>query len=108
MPAAPATARARTVRPWRSSIHLAKDGIDRAHDRDDVGDLVAGNDVRQDREVRERRAAPLHAVRLRGAVADHVAAHLAARPFDASVGLALRNPDLRYRLELGPRRGWSR
>src|ERR1700674_3250997 len=50
------------VRRWghsSSSVDFPEDGIDGAHDRDDVGDLVARDDVRQERQVRERGAAPL-------------------------------------------------
>src|SRR2546428_1531879 len=47
------------AQPWRasgsaevaSSIHFPEHRIDGAHDRDDVGDLGADQDVRQDREV---------------------------------------------------------
>src|SRR5262249_22204031 len=42
-------------------------------------------------------------VRLRSAVADHVAADLAARALDARVALALGHPHLRDRLDAGPR-----
>ena len=65
-----------------SSVDLAEDWVDRAHDRHDVGHLVPGHDVRQDREVREGRAPPFQAIRLGPAVADDVAADLAARAFD--------------------------
>src|SRR5215831_13068516 len=34
-----------------SPVDFSEDGIDRAHDRDDVGHLVAGHDVGQHREV---------------------------------------------------------
>src|SRR5262249_26411660 len=87
-----------------SPIHLAEYRVHRAHDGDDVGDLVTGNDVRQDREIREGCAAPLHTVGLGPAVADQVAADLAARPFDSRVALALWNTDLPDRLNPGPRR----
>src|SRR5688572_24766423 len=87
-----------------SSIDLAEDGIDGAHDGHDVRHLVAGHDVRQDREVRERGAAPFHAVRLGAAVGNQVTAHLAARALHAHVRLPLRNARLGHRLEPRPRR----
>src|SRR4030095_8258292 len=93
--------------PNSSPIHLSKHGIDGTHDRDDVGDLMPGNDVRQDRQVRERGAAPLHAIWLRAAVGNHVGANLATRPFDACVRFALGDSDLRDRLQRGTRRDWS-
>src|SRR6266513_335097 len=74
---------------WWLPINLAEDGIHRAHDRDDIRHLVARDDVRQHGEVREGRAAPLHPVGLGAAVADDVAADLAARPLDTRVPLAL-------------------
>src|SRR4051812_14596265 len=37
----------------RSPVHLAEHRIDRAHDRDDVRDAGAGQDVRQDRQIGE-------------------------------------------------------
>src|SRR5215204_888984 len=74
VPATLADPTAPGTRKLRSPIHLAEDGIDRAHDRDDVGDARAGKDVRQHREIRERRAAPLHAIRLVAAVGDQVTA----------------------------------
>src|SRR5438067_10837827 len=77
-----------------SPVDLAEDGIDGAHDGHDVGHLVTGDDVGQDREVRERGAAPLQAVRLGAAVGDDVAAELPARPFHARVALALGDPHL--------------
>src|SRR5262249_36844376 len=75
----------------------------RAHDGDDVGDFVAGDDVGQDREIREGRAAPLHAVGLGAAIADDVAADLPTRAFDPRVPLALGDADLTDRLHAGPR-----
>src|SRR4051812_17522002 len=75
-----------------SPIHLSKHGIHRPHDRHDISDLMARDDVRQHCEVREGGAAPLHAVRLGAAVRDHVAADFAARSLDARIGLALGNP----------------
>src|SRR5690349_19294885 len=69
----------------RSSVYFTKDGIDGAHDGHDVGDLHAGQDVRQHREVGERSAAPLEPVGLRPAVGDELTADLAARALDASV-----------------------
>src|SRR6266508_4149220 len=69
------------VRGWvdlPSPVDLAEDGVDRAHDGDDVGDLVTRDDVRQEGQVRERGAAPLHPVGLGRAVCDEVAADLAA------------------------------
>src|SRR6266478_2761795 len=68
-----------------SPVDLAEDRVDRAHDRHDVGDLVSGHDVRQHREIRERRASPFQSVRLGPAVAHDVAPDLAARAFDARV-----------------------
>src|SRR6266511_1059572 len=96
--------------PWfaaarcgRSSVDFAEHGVHRAHDRDDVRNLVAGNDVRQDGKVREGGAPPLHAVWLRAAVAHDVAADLATRPLHARVALAFGHPDLPDRLHPRPR-----
>src|SRR5438067_4660573 len=85
------------------AVDLAEDGVDGAHDRDDVGDLAARDDVRKDREVRERRAADLHAIRFRSAVAHDVEADLAARALDARVAFALRHAHLPDRPHAGPR-----
>src|SRR5574341_2536677 len=87
-----------------SPIHLTEHRVDRAHDGDDVGDLVAGNDVREHREVRERRATPLQAVGLGPPVADEVAADLAARPLDPRVPLTLGYAHLPHGLHPGSRR----
>src|SRR4029453_5440329 len=46
------------------TVDFTEHRIDGAHDGDDVGHLVAGDDVGQHREVREGSAAPLHAIRL--------------------------------------------
>src|SRR5882672_3230778 len=89
------------VRGWihsASTVDLAEDGVDRTHDGDDVGDLVARDDVWQEGQVRERGTAPLHAVRLGRAVGDQVAADLAARALDAGVRLALGDAHLPHRL----------
>src|SRR5439155_463545 len=77
-----------------SSVDLAEHRVDGAHDRDDVRHLVAGDDVRQHREVREGGAPPLEAIGLRAAVADEVAADLAARAFHPRVAFALRHSHL--------------
>src|SRR5438309_1890047 len=87
-----------------SSVDLAEHRVDGAHDRDDVRHLVAGDDVRQHREVREGGAPPLEAIGLRAAVADEVAADLAARAFHPRVAFALRHSHLTDRLHAGPRR----
>src|SRR5580765_8981655 len=88
----------------RSTVDFPEYRIDRAHDRHDVGYLVPGHDVRQDREVREGRAPPFQPIRLGSAVADDVASDLAARAFDPRVALALGHPDLGDRLHARPRR----
>src|SRR5206468_3347459 len=72
-----------------SSVDFPEHRVDGAHDRDDVRDLVAGDDVRQHGEVREGGAPPLEAIGFRAPVADDVAADLATRPFHARVALAL-------------------
>src|SRR6188472_1804287 len=82
-----------------SPIDLAENRVHRSHDRDDVRHLVPGNDMRQHGKIGERRAAPLHAIRLRAAVGNEVTANLAAWPLDARVGLAFRNTNLRHRFE---------
>src|SRR4029453_3749843 len=46
------------------TVDFTEHRIDGAHDGDDVGHLVAGDDVGQHREVREGCAAPLHPIRL--------------------------------------------
>src|SRR6266498_52922 len=69
--------RGRGNRRKASSVHFSEHGVDGAHDGDDGGDLAADEDVRQDGEVGEGGAAPLHPVGLRAAVGEEVAAHLA-------------------------------
>src|SRR5689334_8358278 len=91
----------------RSSVDFTKDGIDGAHDGHDVGDLHAGQDVREHREVGERSAAPLEPVGLRPAVGDEITADLAARALDAPVALALRDAHLAHGLDARPRRDGS-
>src|SRR5258707_2465883 len=93
--------RAYRTRDVMSAIHLAKHRINRPHDRDDIRDFVARNDVRKDRQVGEGGAPPLHPIGLRTAVRDQVAADLAAWSLDARVALALRHPGLRDRLQRG-------
>src|SRR2546430_17107744 len=85
------------------AVDLAEHGIDGAHDGDDVGDLVAGDDVREDGQVGERGSAPLHPVGLGAAVGDEIAADLAAGALDARVGLALGYAHLPHRLDAGAR-----
>src|SRR5262245_34755326 len=89
------------------AVHLAEHGIDRTHDRHHVRYLVPGHDVGQDGQVRKGRPPPLHAVRLRPAVAHDVAADLAPRALHPRVALALRNSDLSDRLHARPRRDRS-
>src|SRR5437016_2982990 len=71
------------------AVDLPEHRIDGAHDRHHVGDLVAGDDVRQHGQVAEGGAAPLQAVRLGPAVGHQVAAELAARALHPRVALAL-------------------
>src|SRR5216683_3061548 len=85
------------------AVDLAEDGVDGAHDGDDVGDLVAWDDVREDGKVGERGPAPLHPVGLGAAVGDEIAADLAAGALDARVGLALGDAYLPHRLDAGAR-----
>src|SRR5512140_1486435 len=74
-----------------SPIHFPEHDVDRAEDRDDVGDETALQQPREDLQVVERRAAHLRAERVRAAaVADHVDADLTLARLDRVVGLALR------------------
>src|SRR5262249_601262 len=87
-----------------SSVYFSEDGVDGAHDRDHVGDLVAGHDMREDGKVGERRAPPLQTVRFRPALPDAVPPALAPGAFDPGVALAFRHAHLRDRLHARPRR----
>src|SRR6266404_2503558 len=81
-----------------SPVDLAEHRVDRPHDRDHVRHLAADENVRQDREIREGGAAPLHPVGLGAAVGDEITAHLAPRAFDPRIRLSLGNADLAHGL----------
>ena len=66
----------------RSPVDLAHHGVERADDRDHVGDQRVGHARRRRLERDERRRAELDPPRLRAAVGDDVAAELAARRLD--------------------------
>src|ERR671927_1622655 len=74
-----------------SAIHLPHDGVERADDRDQVGDERVAHAGRGRLQRDERRRAELDAPRLRPAVGDDVAAELAARRLDRDVDLAFRH-----------------
>ena len=88
----PGTSRARpgSRRTGRASpVDLAHHGVERADDRDHVGDQRVGHARRGRLQRDERRRAELDAPRPRAAVGADVAAELAARRLDREVDLAL-------------------
>src|SRR5205807_6501978 len=70
-----------------SSVDFAHIYVDGAEDGDEVGDLPAAGHQRQRPEVDERRAAPLHPLRVDGAVGLHVAADRTLGSLHLDVGL---------------------
>src|SRR5205807_2850107 len=75
-----------------SPIHLAHHGVERADDRDQVGDEGVAYTGRGRLERDEARRPELHAPRFRPPVRDEEAAELPSRRLDRRVDLALGHP----------------
>src|SRR6185295_10046731 len=86
------------------AIDFAEHDVDRAQDRDQVGDEVVLADLGHDGEVDEARSPHLAARGDLRAVADDVEAKLAAGILDGRVGLAHRGLDLAQVRRVLPRR----
>src|SRR5919205_4575160 len=90
VPAAPARPDAEIASDV-SAIHLPHDGVERADDRDQVGDERVAHAGRGRLQGYEARRAELHAPGSRAAVGDDVTAELTPGRLDRDVDLALRH-----------------
>src|SRR5947209_4882128 len=76
---------------WTLSVDLPENDVERADDRNHVGEHVAAAHGVDGFEEIEARSANLAAIGLVGAVGDEVDAELAFRRLDGGVGLAARH-----------------
>src|SRR4051812_30365930 len=76
-----------------SPINVSEDEVERSEDRDDIGNVDAAQQPRQDRDVAEARGADLHPERTGRALGHEVVAHLTERVLGLDPDLALRHLD---------------